>query len=234
MDRDLLERYLGQGLSLEQVGILVDRDPSTVGYWVRKHGLVANGRSKHASRGSLIREELEQLVGRRMTIAEIANALDRSPGTIRYWLGKWGLETKSRRGPRPAIPRAVVEQAIRNGSRTLVGDCRHHGETIFVIENSGRVRCRQCRMERVYVRRRKVKRILVEEAGGRCMVCGYDRFAGALQFHHPDPAAKRFSVSRYGATLGIDVLRSEASKCVLLCANCHAEIEHGAAELPVK
>jgi hypothetical protein len=27
--------------------------------------------------------------------------------------------------------------------------------------------------------------------------------------------------------------REEAAKCVLLCANCHAEVENGVADLPV-
>ena len=36
MDRDLLERYLNEGLSLSEIGALVNRDPSTVGYWVKR------------------------------------------------------------------------------------------------------------------------------------------------------------------------------------------------------
>jgi hypothetical protein len=58
MDRGLLKGYLDQGLSLPQIGALVDRDPSTVGYWVQKHGLVANGQDKYAPRGGLTRESL--------------------------------------------------------------------------------------------------------------------------------------------------------------------------------
>lgn len=37
----LLQRYLEDGLSLEQIGGLVNRHASTVGYWLKKHGLVA-------------------------------------------------------------------------------------------------------------------------------------------------------------------------------------------------
>jgi hypothetical protein len=87
-------------------------------------------------------------------------------------------------------------------------------------------------MERVSTRRRKVKEILVDEAGGACAICGYKRFAGALQFHHLDPEDKEFAISRNGATLGIETLRAEAAKCVLLCANCHVEVEAGLASLP--
>jgi hypothetical protein len=39
-----------------------------------------------------------------------------------------------------------------------------------------------------------VKEILVAEAGGSCLICGYDRYAGALQFHHLDPATKSFGL----------------------------------------
>jgi hypothetical protein len=35
-----------------------------------------------------------------------------------------------------------------------------------------------------------------------------------------------------GLTLSIDVLRAEAAKCVLLCSNCHAEVEGGLVDLP--
>jgi hypothetical protein len=72
-----------------------------------------------------------------------------------------------------------------------------------------------------------VKRILVEEAGSRCALCGYDRCQAALEFHHLDPASKSFGIAGKGFTRSIDELRAEASKCVLLCANCHAEVEVG-------
>jgi hypothetical protein len=234
MDRDRLKHHLDEGMSLEQIGILENRDPTTVGYWVKKHGFVPNGRSKHAARGGLTRHQLEPLVARDMTISEIAQTLGRSPAAVRYWLDKLELSTKGRRGPRPSVPRQVVEDAISKGEQRLTWRCRVHGEGVFVIENSGRVRCRKCRMDRVSARRRKVKRLLIEEAGGKCAICGYDRFVGALHFHHLDPDAKEFAVSRNGATLGIDTLRAEALKCIVLCANCHAEIEHGGVDLPVK
>jgi hypothetical protein len=84
MDRELLERYLKQGLSLPQISALVGRDPSTVGYWVQKHGLVANGRAKYAPRGGLTRAQLEPFVDSGVTLEGMATALDRSAPTIRY------------------------------------------------------------------------------------------------------------------------------------------------------
>jgi excisionase family DNA binding protein len=227
MDRDLLQRYLGHDLSLERIGALVDRHPSTVAYWIKKHGLIANGRSKYAPRGSLTREQLQSLVDRDLTLREIAEQLDRSIPTVRYWLSKHGVRRKARRGRRSRVPREQVDAAIRDGARTLMAQCRHHGYTVFVIENSGRVRCRICRMERVSEWRRRVKRRLTEEAGGRCQLCGYHRCPAALEFHHLDRAQKSFGLSLRGVTRSFKQVRDEAAKCALLCANCHAEVEAG-------
>lgn len=69
------------------------------------------------------------------------------------------------------------------------------------------------------------------EAGGGCAVCGYDRYIGALHFHHVEPAEKRFQLSERGLTRSLTILRKEAANCVLLCANCHAEVEGGYADL---
>jgi hypothetical protein len=73
--------------------------------------------------------------------------------------------------------------------------------------------------------------ILVEEAGGCCAVCGYDRCMVNLHFHHVDPATKSFTMS-VASGKGLDKLREEAKKCVLVCANCHGEIESGVIASP--
>lgn len=111
------------------------------------------------------------------------------------------------------------------GLRAVVMRCPTHGNTDFIMEGRGYYRCKRCRSESVTARRRRVKAILVAEAGGRCTLCGYDRCQAALAFHHLDPSQKQLVVSANGNGLAIDILRAEAAKCVLLCANCHAEVE---------
>lgn len=101
--------------------------------------------------------------------------------------------------------------------------CRRHGQALFNWEAPRkRFVCGRCRSEAVKRNRHKVKKILVDERGGQCERCGYSRCLRALHFHHVDAQLKSFSISR---TAGIDRLRSEIRKCVLLCANCHAEAE---------
>jgi len=104
--------------------------------------------------------------------------------------------------------------------------CPTHGPTIFHRYAGGRVKCKRCVGEAVTRRHRKVKATLVEEAGGCCAVCGYARAPRNLHFHHVDPATKSFGVTMaLGKSLA--AFRAEAAKCVLVCANCHGEIESG-------
>jgi transposase-like protein len=226
MDKDALQLLLAQGVSVEQIGRRFGRHPSTVSYWLRKHGLEAPNRAKHAGRGGIDRAELADLVDREMTIREIAAELDRSTATVRHWLRRYGLSTA-------ATERARGTRAGRaQGESSLVRDCARHGRTAFILEGRGYYRCKRCRSEQVMRHRRRLKEVLVAEAGGACALCGYDRHLGALQFHHLDPRSKRLHVSQNGITLSLDTIREEVRKCVLLCSNCHAEVEGGVVSVP--
>ncbi len=68
--------------------------------------------------------------------------------------------------------------------------------------------------------------------GGCCQVCGYEKYIGALNFHHINPAEKEFGLSADGLTRSWERVRKEADKCILLCANCHAEVHDGITQLP--
>lgn len=226
MDKRFLEECLAKGMSLPQISWLSGRSVGTVGYWVKRHGLVANGSSKYRPGKGLSRESLEPLVNKGLCLGQIATRLQVSINTVRYWIDRHEL-------PKPKEVRAGDRAArLRTGDTRAIRTCRHHGEVEFVLDNRGGWRCRRCRQNAVAERRRKIKRILVEEAGGACRACGYDRCLGALQFHHIDPDSKRFTISHKGNTAGINAARSEARKCVLLCANCHAEVELGLRRLP--
>ena len=86
------------------------------------------------------------------------------------------------------------------------GYCQHCGETEYA---------------------RRIKQWAVDYLGGKCQACGYDKYIGALQFHHRDPSQKRFRIG--GAhQRTIESLRIELDKCDLLCANCHAELHERA------
>jgi transposase-like protein len=219
VEREWLEEQLGAGRSFGDIAGEVGLNPSTVSYWVKKHGLAAPGAGRHAARGGIRRERLEALVAEDLSVRGIAERLDLSPGTVRYWLKRFGLDTST--NARRAAAREELE-----------GICPTHGSTTFV-RVGGALRCARCRADAVTRWRRQAKQTLVEEAGGRCVLCGYDRCAAALHFHHRDPATKAFGVGSRGLGRALDRLREEAAKCVLLCANCHTEVEAGVARLPL-
>lgn len=73
----------------------------------------------------------------------------------------------------------------------------------------------------------KRKKDIVLSIGGKCSVCGYDKNLSALTFHHLDPSTKKFQIDlRRLANCKNGTLLEEVSKCVLVCRNCHAEIEN--------
>jgi hypothetical protein len=140
--------------------------------------------------------------------------------------------------PQPHRPlvRKVGRPASPNRTKPVEErTCRRHGLTEFAHygaqPSTRRWKCKRCVAERVTRRHQELKRTLVEEAGGCCAVCGYDRCIVSLQFHHVDPSQKSFPMSTASGK-SLAAYRDEAKKCVLVCANCHWEIETGMIESP--
>lgn len=102
--------------------------------------------------------------------------------------------------------------------------CKTHGD----YEG---IRCNVCRSEHVKNYRRRRKQKLIELFGGKCCLCGYDKCVAALHFHHLNPKEKSFGIASRGLTHSWEKLKKEARKCVLLCSNCHAEVESGVVKL---
>jgi len=231
VDKSSIQLLLAQGESIERIAGRFGKDPSSISYWMKKYGLASPYAEKHAAKGGIERERLEALVDAGLSIAEIGAAVGLSKATVRHWLRRYELRTRGS-AERKAI---AAKRAARDaGALTLTMPCPRHGDTTFILEGRGYYRCKECRAECVVRRRQKVKAILVAEAGGRCAICGYDRHVRALQFHHRDPSLKRLDISGRGVTYSIETLRAEAEKCVLLCANCHVEVETGMARLPLE
>jgi transposase len=228
MDKDLLESYLAQGLTLREIGERTGKHLTTVGYWIKRHGLRAANAQRFAPKHSAItKERLEQLVAQGASLSDLSEVLGLSKSTVRHWLHKYGLET-SGMGWR----RRQTRRARDAGLKQITRVCAHHGMTTFILEGRGYYRCAKCRRAAVSRWRRRAKLRLIEAAGGRCILCSYNKHPAALHFHHLDPTQKRYTLSRAGHTRNFAEALEEAKKCVLLCANCHAEVERGIAVIP--
>jgi hypothetical protein len=88
--------------------------------------------------------------------------------------------------------------------------------------------------EAVKKRRIKLRLMAREYKGGQCEICRYNKCQRALVFHHLDQKKKEFGLSDKGLTHSWERIKSEINKCVLLCANCHAEVHDGITQLPVR
>lgn len=68
---------------------------------------------------------------------------------------------------------------------------------------------------------------LIENKGGKCEICGYDKNIAALEFHHLNPEDKSFQLdARHLSNTTIEKLLTESKKCILVCANCHRELHN--------
>ena len=57
-----------------------------------------------------------------------------------------------------------------------------------------------------------------------CSICGYKKCAQALVFHHKNPKEKDFNIGQF-KTYSRKRVMAEINKCVLICQNCHMELE---------
>src|SRR5687767_2713123 len=133
MDRARLERYLAEGLSLEKIGNLEGKNPSTVAHWVKKHGLEP-AYPQHGRRVEIDEDELRDLAKQDLTLAEIAERLAASQSTVKRRLDRLGIV---RRG---ASRKHLALAARQSGRTRFTYECRWHGVTDFLAMPGGRSR----------------------------------------------------------------------------------------------
>jgi len=77
---------------------------------------------------------------------------------------------------------------------------------------------------RMHINQRARRRVVLEELkSGGCVLCGYAKCFNALVFHHVDNNKEQ----KPSQIQSISSLIKEVSKCIVVCANCHAEIHAG-------
>lgn len=108
--------------------------------------------------------------------------------------------------------------------------CDRHGTTTHKLMSDGigrkrRFKCLSCLRERQQRVRVNKKLKLISDFGGKCILCGYNKHYASLEFHHLDPSTKTMKLSKAISERKMDECIKEANKCVLLCSNCHGEVE---------
>ena len=143
MDKDVLQGFLEDGLSLEEIGRRLGKHPSTVSYWVGKHGS-AGCASRQARR--LVAESPRETAARTclargMTIQEMADACWRE----QHERPALAEEVRSRRRAGAAASRRRGQRARRSAHGRPAPLLRRTASTDFGLEGRGHYRCLRCR-----------------------------------------------------------------------------------------
>ena len=82
--------------------------------------------------------------------------------------------------------------------------------------------CMKCHSKKNMARKRVKRDLAIESLGARCKDCGNTFPYACYDFHHTDPTKKDECVSiLIGNNRKLETILEEASKCELLCSNCH-------------
>ena len=148
------------------------------------------------------------------SVYQIAKDFDKSPTTIRYWLKKHDINKNKTVKDFKVCPYCREEKPFSE----FYNRRDEKGTSSY---------CKSCTSYQTLTRQRNLKQQCIEYKGGSCISCGYNKYPGALEFHHLDPSQKDFNLSHVKYYSFTDKIKQELDKCILLCANCHREIHGG-------
>lgn len=220
----LLRELVGKQYSSTQIANELNISKSSAKRLLNKYGIHTAHKQIPLQ---ISKEQMEQFVSEKLSSYDIARRLGKSQGCIKHWLKKFGLKTHI------AI-HGIAGSPHSSSSGQLVKTCKLCNQSKelnsenFYIQSNGTYHsyCKSCNNQRTINRIRIRKQMIVDYKGGKCCICGYNRYVGALDFHHLDPNIKDFNISNL-KTYSFDKLKLEADKCILVCKNCHAEIHSG-------
>ena len=143
------------------------------------------------------------------------------------------------------LPNIIVIDGKRHNicNRKFCLDCspfkQHNTKNLNLYEEFYRRRndtncstyCKNCTTIETTKRQRAVKQKAVNYLGGKCSICNYDKYTGALEFHHINPAEKDFNIAELKLS-SFERIKPELDKCLLVCSNCHREIHGKIIEIP--
>lgn len=163
-------------------------------------------------------DTLQQLVDKNLSTYQIADQLNCSQTTIRYWLRKYKIRTN------------IVSQKFTTDKKCLVCDNLLEKQQLKFCSGACKAKDHYANVKRKNpnstfsqnYRGIKRKAKIIMGKGGCCQKCGYDKNLSALQFHHTNEKNFNLDIRAFSNT-SLERLEAEADLCIVLCGNCHAE-----------
>lgn len=159
---------------------------------------------------------LKELICQGLSTRGIANKLNKSQSTIKYWLKKYKLKTNItlKQGTGQC---EICKTQLKGKQISYCSEKCKNSSTNFIHQTYENQKQRSIK--------RKIK--FIEKSGGKCSKCGYKKNLSALAFHHTDPNKKEIKLNaRTLSNNNIDILLKELEKCILVCHNCHSELHN--------
>ncbi len=158
--------------------------------------------------------KLESMVALGLSVREIGRREGCSFTNIRYWLKKYNLKT--RRGPHGKEEKDLNPR--------FCGTCGETNPTKFY---GNKVRtCGRCHNNYTTNKNKEKMASIRLLLGGKCVICGFDKYPCSLDIHHLDPTTKDPAFSHIRGWSLSRILK-EIKECVLVCRNCHTAIHNG-------
>lgn len=154
------------------------------------------------------KEKLETMIENGMSLRDISKNTKKSLSSIRYWCKKYSLKSNysstnnKQKIHKCSVCGEVEPKKFYGHKKTVCGNC-HNKYTLEIG--------------------RKKRNFIIEEMGGKCISCGFNKYQSALQVHHLDPSKKDKNFSSIRGWNKTRILE-EIKNCVLLCANCHSAV----------
>lgn len=165
----------------------------------------------------MTRSQLKSLVNQGLSTSLIAAKVGISQTSVRRELNRHGLKTIFRKYNSGTVKRCLCIKCGQSDNKMFYGKEKTY--------------CKKCRSKYVLEAGRRLRAKATEQLGGKCIICGFNKYLCSLDFHHISPKHKD---PHFGSKRGWswDRMKRELEKCVLLCKNCHAAVHSDILRLP--
>ena len=149
----------------------------------------------------LLKNRLPELAEQGLTYQEMADTLGVTKSWVHKWLGRMNIKS----------------QYSLTNSQPNCRDCGVELDKSILKGN----RCMKCAAKQGKLRRRKKRTAAIELLGNKCNDCGVTYHPAVYDFHHTSDNKEHNVGQMIKENRRLEEILNEASKCELLCSNCH-------------
>lgn len=213
--KDILIKLIDKNYKIKDIAEETGISTSAVKRRLKKYNLKTNHTRTIVP---LEKETLIEMINSGLSTYQISKKINKSQTSVRHWLKKYNLETNYTN----LTKKSDKEYRICPKCKQELHKTNFYKKKGINFDSAY---CKPCTSIQTMERMIDFKLKCVEYKGGKCINCGYNKYYGALEFHHLNPEEKDFNISNIRTYKFNKRITEELDKCVLLCANCHRE-EH--------